>query len=148
MGPVPWRPEAGEAQIPDDEARERGRDYLSDELAKRLRDGPAGFELLFQIPAEGDPIDDATAVWPEDRELVVAGRLEISEIVDDPESGDHIEVFDPTRIVDGIELSNDPILQARARASRSRPTAGWGSRSRTRRLRPLARRPSPGRRRA
>ncbi|MEK6325913.1 MAG: catalase family peroxidase [Actinomycetota bacterium] len=111
-----WRPEAGEAQIPDDEARERGRDYLREELAERLRGGPAGFELLLQIPAEGDPIDDATAVWPEDRELVVAGRLEISEIVDDPESGDHIEVFDPTRIVDGIELSNDPILHARARA--------------------------------
>ena len=36
--------------------------------------------------------------------------------MDDPESGDHIEVFDPTRIVDGIELSNDPILHARARA--------------------------------
>ena len=111
-----WRPEAGEARIPDDEARERGRDYLSEELAERLRDGPVGFELLLQIPAEGDPIDDATAVWPEDRELVVAGRLEITEMVDDPESGDHIEVFDPVRIVDGIELSNDPILHARARA--------------------------------
>ena len=103
-----WRPEAGEALIPDDEARERGRDYLREELAERLRGGPAGFELLFQIAAEGDPIDDPTAIWPEDRELVGAGRLEITEIVDDPESGDHIEVFDPIRIVDGIELSDDP----------------------------------------
>ena len=111
-----WRPEAGEAHIPDDEAQERGRDYLREELAERLRGGPAGFELLLQIAAEGDPIDDPTAVWPEDRELVVAGRLEITEIVDDPESDDHIEVFDPIRVVDGIELSDDPILHARARA--------------------------------
>ena len=111
-----WRPEAGEAQIPDDEARERGRDYLREELAERLRGGPAGFELLLQIPAEGDPIDDPTAVWPEDRELVVAGRLEVTKIVDDPESDGHIEVFDPIRIVDGIELSDDPILHARPRA--------------------------------
>jgi catalase len=72
--------------------------------------------LKFQIPAEGDPIDDATALWPEDRERVTAGRLEITEIIEDPETGDHIEVFDPTRVVDGIELTDDPILHARARA--------------------------------
>ncbi len=111
-----WRPEAGEALIPDDEARERGRDYLREELAERLRGGPAGFELLLQIPADGDSIDDPTAVWPDDRELIAAGRLEITEIVDDPESDGHIEVFDPIRIVDGIELSDDPILHARPRA--------------------------------
>ena len=111
-----WRPEAGEATLPDDEARGRGRDYLREELAERLRRGPAGFELLLQIAGEGDPIDDPTAVWPDERELVVAGRLEVNEPVDDPESEDHIEVFDPTRIVDGIELSDDPILHARPRA--------------------------------
>lgn len=111
-----WRPEAGEALIPDDEARERGRDYLREELAERFRGGPAGFELLLQIPAEGDPIDDPTAIWPDDRELVLAGRLEVTAIVDDPESGGRIDVFDPIRIVDGIELSDDPILHARPRA--------------------------------
>jgi catalase len=111
-----WRPEAGEAHIPDDEARERGRDYLREELAERLRGGPVGFELQLQVAAEGDPIEDSTAIWPENRELVGAGRLEIAEVVDDPESGDHIEVFDPIRIVDGMELSDDPILHARPRA--------------------------------
>jgi catalase len=111
-----WRPEAGEATIPDDEARALGGDYLRSELADRLAGGTVGFELKFQIPTEDDPIDDATAPWPDDREKIMAGRLEITEIVDDPESGDHIEVFDPTRVVDGIELSDDPILHARARA--------------------------------
>jgi len=111
-----WRPEAGEATIPDDEARSRGGDYLRSELEERLADGPAAFELKLQIPSEDDPIDDATALWPDDREKIMAGRLEITEIVDDPETGDHIEVFDPTRVVDGIELSDDPILHARARA--------------------------------
>jgi catalase len=111
-----WRPEAGEAQIPDDEARELGRDYLRSELAERLRGGPAGFELLLQIPADDDPLDDPTAIWPDDRDLVVAGRLEVTGIVDDPESEGHIDVFDPGRIVDGIELSDDPVLHARSRA--------------------------------
>jgi catalase len=111
-----WRPEAGEARIPDDEARERGRDYLSQELAERLRSGKVEFELLLQLAAEDDPIEDPSAVWPDDRELVVGGRLEITDLVDDPESGGHIDVFDPTRIVDGIELSDDPVLHARPKA--------------------------------
>lgn len=111
-----WRPEAGEATLPDDEASERGRDYLRAELEQRLREGPIGFELILQVRGEGDPLDDPTAVWPDEREQVTAGRLELAELVDDPESGEHIEVFDPTRVVDGIELSDDPILRARARA--------------------------------
>lgn len=111
-----WRPEAGEATLPDEEAKGKGGDYLRAELAERLANGPAAFDLKFQIPAEGDPIDDPTAVWPEDRERVNAGRLEIAGIIDDPEGGEHIEVFDPTRTGDSIELSDDPILHARARA--------------------------------
>jgi len=111
-----WRPEAGEATLPDDVARERGRDYLREELAERLRGGPAGFELLFQVATDEDPLEDPTAIWPDDREIVVAGRLEIIERVDDPESQEHIDVFDPARVVDGIELSDDPILHARPRA--------------------------------
>ena len=111
-----WRPEAGEQTIPDDEARERGRDYLGDELAERLRGGTVAFKLLLQIAGEGDPLNDPTAVWPDERDLVTAGRLEVTDLVDDPEEGDHIEVFDPTRVTDGVELSDDPVLHARARA--------------------------------
>ena len=43
-------------------------------------------------------------------------RLDLHELVDDPEGDGHIEVFDPTRIIDGIELSDDPILHARPKA--------------------------------
>jgi catalase len=111
-----WLPAAGEATLPDDEAAARGRDYLRTELEQRLADGPVAFELLFQVRGGEDPLDDPTAVWPDERQLIVAGRLELIELVDDPESGDHIEVFDPTRVVDGIELSEDPILHARERA--------------------------------
>jgi catalase len=111
-----WRPEAGEATIPDDEARERGRSYLREELTARLHNGPVAFELLLQVAAEDDPLDDPTSPWPDDRELLVAGRLEITEPVDDPEGGGHIDVFDPTRVVDGIELSDDPVLHARRAA--------------------------------
>ena len=39
--------------------------------------------------------------------------VRLTKVIDDPEQGDHIEVFDPTRVGDGIELSDDPILHAR-----------------------------------
>ena len=111
-----WRPDAGEQRIPDDDARGRGRDYLRDELAERLRGGTAEFELLLQLAAEGDPIEDPTVVWPDERDLIVGGSIEITGLVDDPEGGEHIDVFDPTRIVDGIELSDDPVPHARPKA--------------------------------
>jgi catalase len=111
-----WRPGAGEETIPDDEARERGRDYLSDELGERLRAGTVEFELLLQLAGDDDPIDDPSAVWPDDRELVTGGTLEITALVDDPEGGGHIDVFDPMRLADGVEPSDDPVLHARPKA--------------------------------
>jgi catalase len=111
-----WEPEAGEERIPDDDARAKGRDYLAQELEDRLHGGPAAFDLVLQIAAEGDSLTDPTEQWPDDRETVMAGRLEVSAVIDDPEQDGHIEVFDPTRVPDGVEPSDDPILHARPRS--------------------------------
>jgi catalase len=111
-----WRPEAEEEHIPDDDARAKGTNYLFDELRARLDDAPIGFDLVLHLRPEGASLTDPTEVWPEEPELVHAGRLEITEVVDDPEGGGHIEVFDPTRVGDGIELSDDLVLHARPRA--------------------------------
>lgn len=111
-----WRPEAGEQRIPDDEAKAKGPNYLFEDLAKRLDAGPVRFDLLLQVPGDGDSLDDPTEVWPEEPELIEAGTMEITATVDDPERAGHIEVFDPTRIGDGIELSDDPVLRARPNA--------------------------------
>jgi catalase len=111
-----WRPEAGEERIADDVARKRGRDYLQEELRERLAAGPVRFELQLQLAAEGDPIEDATAMWPPERELIGAGTLEVAAVIADPEASGDVVVFDPTRVIDGVELSADPILHARPRA--------------------------------
>ena len=108
--------DSGERRIADDEARARGRDYLAAELAKRLEDGPVRFDLLLQIHPEGASLTDPTEVWPDEPGLVEAGTLEVNAIVDDPEGAGHIEVFDPVRVGDGIELSDDPVLHERPRA--------------------------------
>jgi catalase len=71
------------------------------------------------IASPGDDVDDPTAVWPRNRPVVDVGRLEITGLVRVPESTDRILAFDPTRVVDGIELSDDPILHFRAATYRA-----------------------------
>lgn len=107
-----WEPELGEENVTSDQARAGGRDYLQDELSRTLAAGPATLRLVFILAADGDSLIDPTAPWGEDREEVVAGRLEITGLADQ-ESCEGL-VFDPTSVVDGIELSDDPILHARS----------------------------------
>lgn len=105
-------PEVEEPRMSPGEAKKRGRDYLQEEIAARLAREPAHMKLELQIAAEGDDVDDPTSIWPEERERVVAGIIELSEVID--EAG--LLVFDPVKVTDGIELSNDPILHYRPRA--------------------------------
>ena len=108
-----WEPDAGVASITEDESRALERTYLQDELRERLDSGPAVFDLYLQLADEDDDPDDPTIQWPDEREVVNAGRLEITEMVADQEAGCEALIFDPTRVTDGIECSNDQILHAR-----------------------------------
>ena len=109
-----WVPEAGEANIAGPEARRLGEDYLQDELATRLGQGPIRFVLELQIAGGEDAVDDPTSIWPDDRERVSAGTLEVTTIGPGPD-GEGI-IFDPMRLTDGIEASEDPILRFRPAA--------------------------------
>ncbi|HEY4396043.1 MAG TPA: catalase family peroxidase [Acidimicrobiia bacterium] len=111
-----WEPDAGEASLSVEEAEARGPDYLQDDLATGLADSPAAFTLSVQIADAGDAVDDPSIPWPEERPRVTIGRLEVTELAHDREQGDDVLVFDPTRVTDGIELSNDPILRFRTHA--------------------------------
>jgi catalase len=111
-----WLPEAGDATISLREAKEAGPDYLREEMGERLVRGPVRFTLELQLAAPGDPTDDPRAGWPKERQTVAAGTLEITELEPSPEQGGEIVVFDPMRLTDGIEPSDDPILRYRPRA--------------------------------
>jgi catalase len=106
-------PEASEQSLSDEEAAMQPPDYLRDELEERFKKAPAAFHLHVELADEGDPIDDPTAVWPGGRQTIDAGRLELTNIADDRERDGDILVFDPTRVTDGISITNDPILLAR-----------------------------------
>ncbi|MDQ4040964.1 MAG: catalase family peroxidase [Actinomycetota bacterium] len=113
---VRWRltPEAGVQTIDDDDqVAALHRDYLQAEIAERLEREPVGFALSVAVAEEGDPLEDATLAWPEERERIDLGRLEVTGIATDRERDGDVLVMDPTRVTDGIELSGDPILNVR-----------------------------------
>jgi catalase len=90
-------------------------DYLTEELAKRLGDGPVRFYFLVQIAGAGDSTVDPSAKWRSD-ETATVGTLDITGLDTEREHGDDIVVFDPMRVTDGIEPSDDPILRFRSEA--------------------------------
>jgi catalase len=108
-----WVPDGGEETLDDADAQARDPDYLAADLGARLATGPASFTLFARLAAPGDPLDDPTAAWPEDRDAVPVGRLSVEKAIPPAESPSAIRVFDPMRLCDGIEPSDDPILQFR-----------------------------------
>jgi catalase len=111
-----WSPEAGEAYLSRGEAKSRGPEYLREEIVTRLATGPVRFTLELQIAAPGDPVDDPTAPWRHDRETLDGGTLELTGLETGRERDGDVLVFDPVRVTDGIELSDDPILRFRSDA--------------------------------
>jgi catalase len=108
-----FEPEGGERSISEEEARERGRHYLVDDIVAR---SGAAFNLVVVLAEEDDEIDDPTVAWPEEREKIEVGRLELGGPDSEREQGDDVLVFDPMRVTEGIEPSDDPILRFRPRA--------------------------------
>jgi catalase len=111
-----WLPEHGEETISQGEAKDGGADYLQEEMSERLARGPGRMLLQLQLAAEGDETADPRKNWPDDRKRLIAGTLEITELDPSPEQGGEIVVFDPMRLTDGIEPSDDRILAYRPRA--------------------------------
>jgi len=109
-------PHAGERPLSPLQARHRGPDYLQHDIRDRLARGPVRFKLELQLAEEGDRVDDPTAVWPKRRQVVIAGTLELTGLDTERETGSDVLVFDPVRVTDGIELSDDPVLRFRERA--------------------------------
>jgi catalase len=109
-------PAAGEAGLSDDEVKAKPVDFLVAELRERLAKGPAAFDFVAILGEAGDPLDDATAVWPEEsRKQVKLGTLAVTKIEDNAKCDTGI--FDPTQLADGIAgPEEDPLFAIRSPA--------------------------------
>jgi catalase len=107
-------PEAGNDHLDDAAVAARSANFLFDELAERIAKGPIKFRILVQLANDEDVVDDATIHWPEDRTLLELGTVVLTEPVPDNEQEQKHIIFDPIPRVDGIDPSDDPLLELRA----------------------------------
>jgi catalase len=109
-----WSPEEGDARLNPLQARRRARFHLQEGVAERLQAGRrVRWTLEVQLAGPDDDPHDPSAHWPSERPRFDAGTLELTEAVPDPEAGGGVVVFDPMRLIDGIEPSDDPVLRFR-----------------------------------
>jgi catalase len=95
------------------EASKRAPDFLMDELPERLKRGPVTFRLKAQLAAGGDSTKDPTQPWPEERKVVDLGVLTIDKAVANSAEVQKELLFLPGQLTDGIEQSDDPLIDVR-----------------------------------
>jgi catalase len=110
-------PVGGGATLSDEKLKAKPDDFLIDELKARLPAKPAAFDFSLQFAEAGDELNDPTVEWPATRETKPVGRLTVSAIAEGEKLDECTsKMFVPTLLPDGIEPSDDPILQIRAAA--------------------------------
>lgn len=109
-------PVQGEEILPPEEAAKRDPDFLMAEIGPRVAKEPAKFHVLAQLAQPGDPTNDATKPWPDDRKTVNLGTLTVSKAVPNSAEAEKALLFMPNNLADGIEVSDDPLIDARVQA--------------------------------
>jgi catalase len=107
-------PDAGWEHLSEEDAKGKDGDYLVKEIAERVAQGGVTFTVKAQLADAGDVVDDATIHWPEEREVVTLGTITLDAVVEDQAGEQKQMIFDPIPRVEGIEPSEDPLLELRA----------------------------------
>jgi catalase len=107
-------PDAGVEHLDPEVAKGKDANFLFDELNQRIAAGPIGFQVFAQLANESDEVNDATVHWPDDRPLARLGQIVLTAPVSENDQEQKKIIFDPIPRVDGIEPSDDPLLELRA----------------------------------
>ncbi|MFM0340155.1 catalase family peroxidase [Paraburkholderia fungorum] len=107
-------PDTPYAPITDAEKDEKN--FLQADLDQRVQSGPLRWHLILTVAQPGDPTDDATLQWPDDRQHIDAGTLVIDHTTSQEDGTCRDVNFDPTILPAGIQPSDDPLLAARSAA--------------------------------
>jgi catalase len=107
-------PSAGVDHLSDAAVAAKTPNFLFDELTERIGQGPITFRVLAQLANESDTVNDATEQWPEDRILMDLGTVALTAPLAHNAEEQKWTIFDPIPRVDGIDPSDDPLLELRA----------------------------------
>ena len=108
-------PAAGAEHLAPADAAKQPPDFLVDELPQRLAKEPVAFRMMAQLANASDQTRDPTQPWPADRRMVDLGTITITEAAADGKTADRTLLLLPNRLPAGIEVSDDPLITARAR---------------------------------
>ncbi len=111
-----FTPDEGLDYISAEQAKAGGPNALTDEIKTRLAAKPVKFHVLAQMAEDGDPIEDATKPWPESRKFAELGIMTLTKPVTDSAKVERTLRLLPNQLEPGIEVSNDPLIQARVQA--------------------------------
>ncbi len=95
------------------DASKRTPDFLMKELPERLKRGPVTFHFKAQLAAAGDSTKDPTNPWPDNRKVVDLGVLTIERASENSVEVQKRLLFLPGQLTDGIEQSDDPLIDIR-----------------------------------
>jgi catalase len=109
-------PVAGIDHLSHDDAAKQAPNFLMEELPARVAKQPVAFHLMAQLAEPGDPTNDATKAWPADRKTVEVGTITLTKAVADSATAEKALLFLPTNLTDGIEESDDPLIDIRSQA--------------------------------
>jgi catalase len=107
-------PEAGVDHLADAALASKSPNFLFDELSDRISKGPIKFRVAVQLANDGDIVNDATEIWPDSRTVLELGTVALTApIANNAKEQQHV-IFDPIPRVDGIDPSDDPLLEVRS----------------------------------
>ncbi|WP_426191724.1 catalase family peroxidase [Massilia sp. DWR3-1-1] len=115
---VRWsmRPRALFVALSAEQLRSSTRDFLAEDLDRRLAAGPLVWDLVLQFAEPGDPITDSSQAWPDNRPEATVGTLTLVRAQPQADGPCRDINFDPLILPKGIAGSADPILHARSAA--------------------------------
>ncbi|WP_244631601.1 catalase [Neorhizobium sp. AL 9.2.2] len=110
------QPRAGELTISDAEAANKPASFLVSELADRIKEGPATFDIIAILAEPNDRHDDVTVRWTNEdtHSMVTIGNVSITGL--EPNDTCDQTIFDPGRLAVGINPPADEIFSARTTA--------------------------------
>lgn len=108
------RPEAGTDFLSDNQAAAKSANFLFDELAQRVAQGPITYGVSVQMAEEGDDVTDASVTWPQGRTEVAFGTIRLTDRVDEADPEKRKIIFDPVPRIDGLDPSGDPLTEVRS----------------------------------
>ncbi len=107
-------PVAGVEFLDEAAVKTKSDNFLYDDVPEKLKAGPIQYKLLAQVAQQGDVTNDNTVHWPEDREVVELGLVSLEAVQEDNAAHQKTIIFDPIPRVEGVEPSDDPLLDLRA----------------------------------